>query len=260
MPAEPQDSCGREVQDHHDGGEHEHEQVADLDRGFGQGTVGIGVAVGLEGFADEGADDADAGDLFAQHTVDVVDLVLHAAEQRHEEVDEDGDDDEEDRHGDPHQPGQPGVFPEGHDDAADAHDRCRDHEVQGHEHQHLNLLDVVGVAGDEGGGSEFSDFEHRQVVDLPVDGSAEVAADAHSRAGAEVDRGDRGDDLHEADEQHRHARRPDEIGVSLGHTFVDDPGVEAGQVQRCDGRGQLQDDDQNDEWPVVFGVFQGQAE
>src|SRR5699024_2459917 len=132
-----------------------------------------------------------------------------------------GDHDEQDGHGDPHEPGQADVLAQGHDDAADAHDRGRDHEVQGHEHGHLNLLDVIGVARDQGRGAELSDFEHRQDVDLPVDGAAEVPSDAHAGAGAEEDRGDRGDDLDEADQQHRHTGRPDEVGIAFGHAFVD---------------------------------------
>src|SRR5699024_1465835 len=87
-----------------------------------------------------------------------------------------------------YEPGQADVLAQGHDDAAGAHHRGRDHDVQGHEHEHLDLWDVIGVACDQGRGAELSDLEHRQIVDLPVDGAAQVAADAHARAGAEEDR------------------------------------------------------------------------
>ena len=40
------------------------------------------------------------------------------------------------------------------DDAADAHDGRIEHDAQQHDHQHLDLLDIVGAAGDERGGGE----------------------------------------------------------------------------------------------------------
>ena len=42
----------------------------------------------------------------------------------------------------------------GHDDAADHHDRRRDHQRAAHQHEHLHLLDVVGLAGDQRRGAE----------------------------------------------------------------------------------------------------------
>ena len=53
------------------------------------------------------------------------------------------------RHADRHQPGQPGVLAQRHDHAADAHDRRGDEHRARHQHEHLDLLHVVGVAGDQ---------------------------------------------------------------------------------------------------------------
>ena len=53
------------------------------------------------------------------------------------------------RHADQHQPGQPDVLAQRHDDAADAHDRRGDQHRAAHQHEHLHLLHVVGVAGDQ---------------------------------------------------------------------------------------------------------------
>ena len=58
----------------------------------------------LEGVADKGPDDPDAGDLLAQHLVDAVDPHLHEAEQgphprddEHDDDGEQGDEDDEER-------------------------------------------------------------------------------------------------------------------------------------------------------------------
>ena len=67
----------------------------------------------------EGADDAHAGEPFAEHEVDLVDLLLDGAEQgeapdgdRDDDPGEDGDDHDDD-------PGQTRVLGDGHDHAAD---------------------------------------------------------------------------------------------------------------------------------------------
>src|SRR5699024_4287000 len=108
-------------------------------------------AVGLVPLPHEGAHHADPHDLLAHHRVDRVDVVLHPLEQRHQPCGQEAHDHHQDRHRDPHQPGQPRVLLDRHDDPADGHDRHHHHEVQRHQHQHLHLLDVVGGAGDEGG-------------------------------------------------------------------------------------------------------------
>ncbi len=45
-------------------------------------ALAVAEALGLEGFADEGPDHPDAGDLLAQHLVDGVEALLHAAGTR----------------------------------------------------------------------------------------------------------------------------------------------------------------------------------
>src|SRR5690606_41561080 len=56
---------------------------------------------------------------------------------------------------------------------AHAHDGGRHHEVQCHQHEHLNLLHVVGASCDEGGRAEGADLEGTQGVHLAVQFAAQ---------------------------------------------------------------------------------------
>ena len=62
--------------------------------------VGLAEALLLLRLAHERAHDADAGDLLAQHAVDLVDALLHQPERRHHPRHEDAEHDRRDRHRD----------------------------------------------------------------------------------------------------------------------------------------------------------------
>src|SRR5690606_18451696 len=85
---------------------------------------------------------------------------------------------------------------------------------------------------------------------LVVDVGAQVPADRHGGAGAEVESADRRRRLHERDQQHPAADPEDVVGVAAGDAVVDDVGVEAGEVQRRQGADELQRHDGGDE-PAV---------
>ena len=87
--------------------------------------------------------------MLAQGAIDGIQLVLHDAKEWHETGNDDGNRAEQYCYGHPHQPGQPGVFAHGHDDAADGHDGRGHHEVEHHHIDHLHLLDVIGATGDK---------------------------------------------------------------------------------------------------------------
>ena len=101
---------------------------------------------------------------------------------------------------------------------------------------------VVGVAGDQGRGTELGDLPVGERPDLMEQRGPDVPAEAHGGAGAEIDGDDRADDLQHRDGQHDAAGRDDVTGVALGHALVDDVGVQRGQVQRGDRADQLEDD------------------
>ena len=111
--------------------------------------VGLREALPLEGLPGERPDHPDAGQLLAQHPVDAVDQPLHAAEDRQHPRHDQVVGHRQHRHADQQQPGQPGVLVDRHDDAADAHDRRGHQDGGGHLDQHLDLLDVVGGAGQQ---------------------------------------------------------------------------------------------------------------
>ena len=85
------------------------------------------------------------------------------------------------------------VLAERHDQAADDHDRRRDHHGQREQQDLLDLLDVVGVAGDQAGRAERVDLDLRERLDLAEDPAPDVAPEAHRDLGAPVDADDRGD-------------------------------------------------------------------
>ena len=62
---------------------------------------------------------------------------------------------------------------------------------------------------------------------------ADVAAERHRDASAEVDRGDREHHLHQRDGEHEAADAPDVVGVSRQDTLVDDVRIERWEEQRA---------------------------
>ena len=128
----------------------------------------------------------------------------------------------EHRHADHQQPGQPGVLMHGHHDAADAHDRRRDQHGARHLHEQLDLLNVVGGAGEERRRAEPGGLLGRQARHVVEDRRAHVAAEPHARARSVVDRPDRAQHLQRGDAEHDAAKFGDGAGVTLGHPVVDD--------------------------------------
>ena len=147
--AEPDHGHGRDVQHQHHDREHQRHQPAGAQGGVRDVRVGPAEAGGLHVLADERADHADAGELLAQHPVHGVDPGLHQPEQRHHPGDDQPHRDQQHRHADRDQPGQLQVLPHRHDDAADAEHGRGHHQGGGDQHQLLDLLDVVGGAGDQ---------------------------------------------------------------------------------------------------------------
>ena len=107
-----------------------------------------------------------------------------------------------------------------------------DHHVQAHQDDHLDLLDVVRVAGDERRRAEAVELGLREALDLAEDRAADVATERHAGLRAPVDGDDRAHHDDERDAEHHGAGREDVGGVALGHAVVDDVGVELGQVER----------------------------
>ena len=209
----------------------------------GEVVVGLGEPLGLVGLADERTDHPDAGDLLAEHPVDVVEPLLDEPERRDHVGDDDADADEQHGHDHDDQPGEPEVLPHRHHDAADHHDRDGHRHQAGHHRQHLHLLDVVRRAGDQRGCAVRRDLAAREAADPLEHGGPQVAAARHRGLAAEPRRRHRAGRLEQGDREHDRAEPDDVAGVALGDAVVDDVGVEAGQVEHRDGRRELQDHD-----------------
>ncbi|MPM31102.1 hypothetical protein SDC9_77655 [bioreactor metagenome] len=248
--AEPQHRDARHVEDEHHHREHAGHQPPDAQRGPGEVGVRGGEPLGLVRFADEGADHPDAGDLLAQHPVEDVDPLLHRLEERHHPAHQQADTDAEHEHGDDDQPGHVPVAAQRHHHAADHGDRGTDDHDAGHQHQHLHLLDVVGVAGDQRRRAEPVHLARGERQHPGEDRRAYVTAEAHRHQAAEQHRADLAADLDQADAEHDGTVAPDVGGVALRHAVVDDRGVERGQEEGGDRRGELEHDDAEQVPPV----------
>ena len=162
-------------------------------------------------------------------------------------------------HADRDQPGQLQVLPHGHDHAADAEHGRGDHERGGHQDQLLDLLDVVGGAGDEAGRAEPGDFLLGELGHPGEDGAprtsrpSAIAAFAPKYTAAMVQA-----ICSRVTMQHHGADAQDVVRVPLRHALVDDVRVQGGQVQRGDGRRQLEDDDGEQQPPLRPQVFDEQ--
>ncbi len=79
--------------------------------------------------------------------------------------------------------GQRHVLVQRQHDAADAHDRRGDHQREGQQHQHLDLLHVVGGAGDQRRRAELAHLAGGELLHPAKIAAADVAADAPSPYG-----------------------------------------------------------------------------
>jgi len=95
---EPDHGHAGDVQDEHDDREHQGHQAAGLKGGVGDIHVRLAEPHGLDVFAHERPDDADARELFPQHPVHRVDAGLHQEEQRHHPRDDQPDRDQQHGH------------------------------------------------------------------------------------------------------------------------------------------------------------------
>ena len=103
-----------------------------------------------------------------------------------------------------------------------------DHQREGHQHQHLHLLDVVGGAGDQRRRAELADLAGREA---PAPGGRSRRAGrgrAPSRSGRRSrPRRSRRRSARSVTREHHAADAQDVAGVALDDAVVDDVGVQA---------------------------------
>jgi len=100
---------------------------------------------------------------------------------------------------------------------------------QGHLQVQLDLLDVVGIAGDQGWCPEAVHLAGGEVLNPDVDRGTHIRADPHRHPGRPVHRHDGHQAQHQGDRQHERAGLEDVANAALHHAVVDDVGVQIGQ-------------------------------
>ena len=245
----------------HQGGDRQQQRLQSADRqcGVGQRAVGLAEAGPLERLPGERPDDANARELFAQHAIDAVDEALHGAVDRQQSGHDPVVGQPQHRHADHQQPGQPGILVQRHRDAPDAHDGRGDQHRARHLQQHLNLLDVVGGAGQQRRRTEPGGLLGRQPGDVVEHRRPQIPAEAHAHAGAEVDRADRTQHLQRGDAEHHGTKLDDGVGVTPGYAVVDDLRVDGRQVERSQRADDLEGCHDDDRRAVGPGVPTQQA-
>ena len=233
--AEPDHCNRRQVHDPEEERNHDCEQAVHAQLGVGQIVVRIVEPVLLVVGSHKRPDNSNAAQGLAHDLIDTVRLLLHGPEHRQGPKRHGGDHDNDERDHDNQDCRKRDVLAEGHDDAADHHDRGHDHDVESHDQDHLHLLHVVGIAGDQRRRAEDVGLLLREAHDLPKDCTAHVPTEGHSDLGAEVHGYDGADTEQERHQEHVGTGSDDVPGISLGHAVVDDVCVETRQVEIGEG-------------------------
>ena len=92
-------------------------------------------------------------------------------------------------------------------------------------------------------------------IDSLVNAGAYIAPGRHGNARAAPYGKHCADHLPEGNGKHEAANPPDKGRIALDNAFIDDAGVEAGQVQGGQSRGELQNNGQRNETKIGFRVF-----
>ena len=160
----------------------------------------------------ERADGHKTVEQLARGKVHAVHKALHLFELGHGEAHEHADDgrDRDDGHGDG--PLQAGVVGQDAHDRDDTHDRRHEAHANEQSRCHLDLLNVVGAAGDERGLAKLAHLGRREVHDLVEGLAAQVAGDGAGGARRHGAGQDGGDQRHQAQAKHR-GRHAAQVGV-----------------------------------------------
>ena len=160
----------------------------------------------------ERADGHEAVEQLAGGKVHAVNKTLHLFELGHGEAHEHADDgrDRDDGHGD--SPLKAGVVGKDAHDGDDAHDGSHKTHADEQGRCHLNLLNVVGAAGNERSLAKLANLGRREVHDLIEGLAAQVAGDGAGGARSHGAGQDGGDQRHQTQTKHR-GRHAAQVGV-----------------------------------------------
>ena len=212
LRAKPHDKHGDAVHDEH----HERHHKA-------HGAVGVELrghqvercrikALELMLLAVKRADGHKAVEQLAGGKVHAVHKALHLFELGHGEAHEHADDSRDCDDGHRDGPLQAGVVGQNAHDGDDTHNRGHEAHADKQGRSHLNLLDIVGTAGDERGLAKLSHLGRGEMHDLVEGLAAQVAGDGAGGARCHGAGQDGGDERHQAQAEHR-GRHVAQVGI-----------------------------------------------
>ena len=162
---------------HHDG--HDGNDLeAYVEGGVHQFVIGLFEFVPLVVFPDKGLDHPNGDQVFLKGVVQAVDLFLHGLKQAGTDLHQNADG--QHHQGNDHQQhhGQTGIDGDADAQRGDQHDGSPDQHTQAHVQHHGHGVDIVGHAGDEGGGREPVDVREGEVLHLVKQALTQIGAEA----------------------------------------------------------------------------------
>ena len=125
--------------------------------------------------------------------------------------------------------GEDYVLPDGHEHPAHAHNRGRHHNGEGHERDHLDLVDVVRGAGDQGGGSETLLVRGGEALHMRESFAAQLPAQVGGDQRPVIDRPDSAEHLREGEEAHEQSARPNIGAIAFQNAVIDNVSAKRGE-------------------------------
>ena len=180
ITAQPQNCHDGGVQtDGHDGGHHNDPGGGTQSR-IRQLVVALFELGFFIGRAHEGLDHADGHQVFLHRCVQVVDLLLHDAEQLMADRHQCTDGGSHQRNDNKQNRGQTGVDVHTDDQGRYQHDRSAHQHTQSHAHHVLHGVHVIGHARDQTGRGEAVDIRKGELLNFVKQALAQIGAETHT--------------------------------------------------------------------------------
>ena len=213
----PHDHAAAEVQHRHSGaveGQHHHRQNGDDAQTHGQGGIHQIVVGLLELFplkipTHKDLDHPNGNQIFLQGVVQAVDALLHDLKELSTHLHEDADGQHHEGNDHHQHQGQAGVEGKADGQGGHQHHRGTHQHTQAHGQHHGHGVDVVGHAGDEGGGREAVDVRKGELLHLVKEALAQVPAKTLAGKGGKPGGQHAAQHGHACQQQHEQAQLED---------------------------------------------------
>ena len=222
--------CG-DVHDQSDHWHHGGHKLVGMHGDFQHFLIFSVVALFLIVCANKGADDPNAGKLLTEHLIENVNLSLLLFKPRVGLFCGDDDHHCNDRHYKQQDYRQLDVLPEAHDDAAQQKDRRGDDGAQKHLHHLLDLVDIVGGAGDQGRGAEFIQIGLGKGLYLGKQPQPHIPPIGQRGFGGEIGSAQRADAHQNGHQQHQRTVEKNLPHIAGHYAVINDLGVQRRKIQ-----------------------------